>query len=78
MTLLFSIEGIENEQTVSNITVDLEKIVGVDEVFFDLKKKELKVHLDRQNGIISKLIEHVIQKEDSSIVLTELEKNLDD
>ncbi len=78
MTIKFKLEGLDSKKTAEAIVDDIEKIVGVDEVNMKLMDGELSVHLDRPNGIISKLVEHVIHKEDSSIVVKEIERNMED
>lgn len=78
MTVKFSLVGLDSKKSAEAIVDDIEKIVGVVDVNMNMMDGELTVHLDRLNGIISKLVEHVIHKEDSSIVVKETEKILDD
>ncbi|MFI3255180.1 MAG: hypothetical protein R3Y63_12735 [Eubacteriales bacterium] len=69
MNINFLIEGLADQGTATSIIDKIKKIVGVQDATLDVKTGELSLTLERPNGIIFKLVEHVVQKQDGSLVL---------
>lgn len=72
MTKLFHIEGLDSKKSATAIIEAVKKIVGVEEAQMDLMEGELALTLERPNGLIFLLVQHIVQKEDSALVLTDI------
>ncbi len=72
MTKSYQIEGLENLKTAAAIEDGVKRIMGVEGLHFDLQNATLDLELSKPNALMKVLVEHVVKKEDETLVVKEL------